>query len=150
MSLQAQIDTDIKDAMRSKQTDRLGLLRMLKSALKYAAIEDGGAGAELGDEAVQSIIRKEIKKRRDSIESFTKGGRPELAEKEAAEISVLEEYLPQPLTAEELAEIVRESIAEAGATSRQQTGAVMKLANAKAAGRAEGRALSAEVQKQLS
>ncbi len=150
MSLQSQIDSDIKDAMRAKDAPKLSALRMLKSSLKYAAIEQGGADAVLDDAAATVVIRKEVKKRHDSVEGYEKGGRQELADKEKAEIALLSAYLPAGMSADELSAIVKESIAEAGATSRQQMGAVMKLASAKAAGRADGRALSAEVQKQLS
>jgi uncharacterized protein len=149
MSLQTQIDSDIKDAMRAKEAARLGVLRMLKSAVMNAAIEKGGAGTQLEDAEAMAVIRKEVKKRQDSIESFEKAGRAELAEKEKAEIEVLSGYLPKALSADEVTAMVREAIAEAGATSKQQMGAVMKIANAKAAGRVDGKTLSAEVQKQL-
>ncbi len=150
MTLQEQIDNDIKHAMRAKATDQLGLLRMLKSAVKYAAIDGAGLDAGLSNEEVVLVIRKEIKKRHDSIDSFTKGGRPELAARESAEIEILSRYLPQPLSEAEVAEIVRAAIQESGATSRQQMGAVMKIANAQCAGRVDGKSLSAEVQRQLS
>jgi len=149
MTLQAQIDSDLKDAMRARDSVRLNTLRMLKSALKNVAIEKGGAEAVLDDVEASAVIRKQIKQRQDSIEGFEKGGRAELAANEKAEISILSAYLPQGLTAEGLTALVRDAIAEAGATSKQQMGAVMKVASAKAAGRADGRALSAEVQKQL-
>jgi hypothetical protein len=150
MTLQAQVDNDIKEAMRAKEATKLGVLRMLKSALMNAAIEKGGAGTVLDDAEGMAVIRKEVKKRQDSIESFEKAGRAELAEKEKAEIEVLSTYLPKALSAEEVAALVSEAIAEAGATSRQQMGAVMKIANEKAAGRVDGKTLSTEVQKQLS
>jgi uncharacterized protein YqeY len=149
MTLQAQVDNDIKDAMRAKDMPRLNTLRMLKAALKNAAIEKGGADAVLDDSEASAIIRKQIKQRQDSIEGFEKGGRPELAAGEKAEIEVLSAYLPQGLSAEEVAAMVKEAIAEAGATTKQQMGAVMKIVSAKAAGRADGRTLSTEVQKQL-
>lgn len=149
MTLQAQVDNDIKDAMRARETTKLNALRMLKSALKNSAIEKGGAEAVLDDVEASAIIRKQIKQRQDSIEGFEKGGRPELAANEKAEIEILSAYLPKGLSAEELAALVQEAVAEAGATTKQQMGAVMKIATAKAAGRADGRALSAEVQKQL-
>jgi uncharacterized protein YqeY len=149
MSLQSQVDNDIKDAMRAKDAAKLGVLRMLKSALMNAAIEKGGAGTILDDAEASAVIRKEVKKRQDSIESFEKAGRVELAEKEKAEIEALSAYLPKALSSDEVAAMVREAIAEAGATTRQQMGAVMKIANAKAAGRIDGKTLSAEVQKQL-
>ena len=150
MDFQARIDNDLKEAMKAKQADRLNVIRMLKSALKLASIEQGGADARLDEPAALAIVRKELKKRQDSIEQFTKGNRPELAEKERAEAVMLEAYLPQGLSADELAALVRESIAEAGATSKAQMGAVMKIAVAKAAGRADGRALSAAVNAALS
>jgi uncharacterized protein YqeY len=149
MSLQTQVDADIKDAMRAKEAAKLGVLRMLKSALMNAAIEKAGAGTQLDDAEASAVIRKEVKKRQDSIESFEKAGRTELADKEKAEIETLSAYLPKALSSDEVATLVRESIAEAGATTKQQMGAAMKIANAKAAGRIDGKTLSAEVQKQL-
>lgn len=149
MTLQAQVDNDIKDAMRAKETVRLNTLRMLKSAMKNSAIEKGGAEAVLDDTEAAAIIRKQIKQRQDSIEGFEKGGRPELAENEKAEIVVLSAYLPQALSAAEVEAIVKDAVAEVGATTRQQMGAVMKIAGAKAAGRVDGKTLSAEVQKHL-
>lgn len=149
MTFQARIDNDIKDAMRARETVKLGVLRMLKSALMNAAIEKAGAGAQLDDAEAAAVIRKEVKKRQDSVESFEKAGRAELAAKEKEEIAILGGYLPQALAADEVAALVREAIAEAGATSRKEMGAVMKIASAKAAGRVDGRTLSAEVQKLL-
>ena len=120
---------------------------MLKSALKYASIEKSDAG--LDDAAAVQVIRKQVKQRQDSIESFEKGGRPELAAKEKEELEMLNAYLPKGMNAEELAAMVRETIAEVGATSKAQMGAVMKAVQAKVAGRADGKTLSAEVQRQL-
>jgi uncharacterized protein len=145
MSFQARIDADLKEAMKAQQAERLGVLRMLKAALKNAAIEKGGIHFELSDADATAVVRKELKKRQDSIESFTKGGRPELAAKETSEAAILASYLPQALSAEELAALVAACIAEAGATSKAQMGAVMKLAVEKSAGRADGKALSAVV-----
>ena len=149
MSLQQQIDNDLKEAMKAREAERLGVLRMLKAALKNAAIEKGGATAVLDDAEASAVIRKQVKQRQDSIEGFTKGGRPELAAKEQAEMEVLNAYLPKAMSPEDLAALVAEAIAEAGATSKAQMGAVMKIASAKAAGRADGKALSMEVQRQL-
>jgi hypothetical protein len=150
MSLSERVDTELKEAMRAKDATRLGVLRMLKSALKYGAIEKAGAEGELNDADAVQVIRKQVKQRQDSIESFEKGGRPELAEKEKAELAILNSYLPQQLPPDELAKIVRETITEVGATSKAQMGAVMKALQTKIAGRADGKTLSAEVQKQLS
>jgi uncharacterized protein len=147
MTLQERIDADLKDAMRAKDAGKLAVLRMLKSALKYASIEKADAG--LDDAAAAQVIRKQVKQRQDSIESFEKGGRPELAAKEKEELEMLNAYLPKGLSADELAAVVRETITEVGATSKAQMGAVMKALQAKVAGRADGKALSQEVSKQL-
>ena len=136
--------------MREKNATRLGVLRMLKAAIMNAAIEKAGAQGKLNDADATQVIRKQVKQRQDSIESFEKGGRAELAAKEKEELSILQSYLPQAMSADELSKIVRETIAEAGATSKAQMGAVMKALQPKVAGRADGKTLSAEVQKQLS
>jgi uncharacterized protein len=150
MTLQSQVDNDIKDAMRARDTVRLNALRMLKTAMKNAAIEKGGAEAVLDDVEAAVVIRKQIKQRQDSVEGFAKGGRPDLAAGESAEIAVLSAYLPKDLSPDEVTALAKEAIAEAGATSKQHLGAVMKIAIARAAGRADGKTLSVAVQKLLS
>jgi uncharacterized protein YqeY len=122
---------------------------MVKSALTNAAIEKRGVTGGLADSEAVGVIRKQVKQRRDSIESFEKGGRPELAAKERKEIEFLTEYLPQPLEEDEINQLVKDAIAEAGATSKAQMGAVMKIATEKAEGRVEGKKLSQAVQKAL-
>lgn len=150
MTLPERVDSDLKEAMRAKNATKLSVLRMLKSALKYAAIAKSGGEAELSDAEAVQVIRKQAKQRQDSIESFEKGGRAELADKEKEELAILNAYLPQAMSPDELAKIVRETIAELGVTSKAQMGEVMKALQAKAGGRADGKTLSAEVQKQLS
>jgi uncharacterized protein len=150
MTLSQRIDSDLKEAMRAKDATRLSVLRMLKSALKYGAIAKSDAEAELSDAETAQVIRKQVRQRQDSIESFEKGGRTELAEKEREELSILNAYLPQAMNADEVAKVVRETIAEIGATSKAQMGAVMKALQAKVAGRVDGKTLSAEVSRQLS
>ncbi len=150
MTLQERVDSDLKEAMRAKDTRKLGVLRMLKSALKYAVIAKSGAEAELSDAEAAQVVRRQVKQRQDSIESFEKGGRAELAAKEKEELSILNAYLPQAMSSDELAKIVRETIAETGATSKAQMGGVMKALQAKVAGRADGKTLSQEVLRQLS
>ena len=135
--------------MRAKDTTKLGVLRMLKSALKYAAIAKSGTEAELNDAEAAQVIRKQAKQRQDSIESFEKGGRAELAEKEQKELSILNDYLPQAMSPDEVEQTVRDAIAEVGATSKAQMGAVMKAVQAKVAGRVDGKTLSQEVSRQL-
>ena len=149
MTLQERVDSDLKEAMRAKDATKLGVLRMLKSALKYAAIAKSGAEAELSDAEAVQVIRKQAKQRQDSIESFEKGGRAELADKEKQELAILNTYLPQGMSPDELAKVVRETIAELGATSKAQMGAVMKALQAKVGGRADGKTLSSEVARQL-
>ena len=150
MTLQFQVDDDIKAAMRARGTLRLNALRMLKTAMKNAAIEKGGAEAVLDNAEAATVIRKQIKQREDAIEGFERGGRHELAAGERAEITVLSAYLPRSLSPDEVMALVQDAIVEAGATSKRQMGAVMKIATAKAAGRADGKTLSATVQKLLS
>jgi uncharacterized protein YqeY len=150
MSIQERIDSDLKDAMRAKDTTKLGVLRMIKSALKYAAIAKSDAEAELNEAEAAQVIRKQAKQRQDSIESFEKGGRAELAKKEKEELSILNAYLPQAMGADEVARVVRETISEVGATSKSQMGAVMKALQAKVAGRVDGKTLSQEVSRHLS
>src|SRR5438093_3288790 len=125
MSTIERVDSDLKEAMRAKDTTKLGVLRMLKSALKYAAIAKSDADAQLSDAEAAQVIRKQVKQRQDSIESFEKGGRAELAAKEKEELSILQSYLPQAMSPDELTKLVHETIAEVGATSRAQMGVVM-------------------------
>jgi len=150
MALIERVDTDLKDAMRAKNASTVGVLRMLKSALKYAAIEKSRAEGELTDTEAVQVIRKQAKQRQDSIDSFEKGGRAELVAKEKEELSILQAYLPQAMGADELAKVVRDTIAEVGATSKAEMGTVMKALQEKVAARADGKTLSQEVQKQLS
>jgi uncharacterized protein len=149
MTTQEKIDADLKAAMRSRDADRLSVLRLVKSALTNAAIEKHGSAGGLGDADATAVIRKQVKQRHDSIESFEKGGRPELAAKERKEIEYLSEYLPKPLSDDEILLLVKEAIAEAGATSKAQMGAVMRIATERAAGRVDGKTLSQVVQKVL-
>ena len=140
--LSQQITEDMKTAMREKNTLALNTIRMLRSAVKNAAIEKGGADAELSDPEIVAVIRKEVKKRQDSIEQYTTAGRGELVAQEEAEMAVLNGYLPEPLSEEKIAEIIDAAIAEVGATSRKEMGQVMKLVQEKTAGRADGKTLS--------
>jgi uncharacterized protein YqeY len=140
VSLQQRINDALKEAMLAKQAERLGTLRLLKSALGYAQIEKKSEG--LPDAEVAAILQRELKKRRDAAAQFEQGGRPELAAKENAEAAVIEEFLPQPLPPAEAEALVRAVIAEVGATSKKDLGAVIRAAQARAAGRADGKTLS--------
>src|SRR5262245_22229552 len=148
MTLLDRLAQELKAAMIAKDAERLSTLRLLKSAVGYAQIERGTE--QLSDAEVVGLIQKEVKKRRDAVEQYEKGGRPELASKEKHEIDVLESFLPQPLSPDELEQLVRAVIQETGATSKQQMGQVIKAVQAKAAGRAAGKSISEWVGKLLS
>jgi len=147
MSLMQKISGDMTAAMRNKDQARLAPLRMAKAALMNREVEKGRA---LDDAESQQVIVSLIKQRRDSAEQFTKGGRPELAARETAEIATLEAYLPPPLDPAEIDKAVDEAVAETGATSAKDLGRVMKGVMAKLAGRgADGRAINEAVRKKL-
>lgn len=147
-TLKERIDADLKDAMRSKNELTLSVLRMLKSAIKYKEVEPGASA--LDDAAITTVIGSLIKQRRDSVEQFKAGGRADMAEKEEKEISVLQSYLPQQLSKEELAAAVAAAIQESNAKSAKDMGAVMKAVMPKVQGKAEGKLISEEVKAQLS
>jgi len=139
MAILTQLTDDMKQAMRDKDKVALTAIRALKTAITN---QEKDAGGELNDTDVIGIIRKQVKQRQDSIAQYNDAGRPELAETEQLEINVLEKYLPQALSEDEIKEIVAQSVAEAEASSMADMGKVMKLAQAKAQGRAEGKVLS--------
>lgn len=141
------LTSEIKAAMLAKDGDRLGALRMLKSAIGYAQIEQ--KSENLSDAQFIAVVQKEVKKRRDSVEQFEKGGRQDLADKEKKEISVLETFLPQPLAPEELEAMVKAVIQENGAKTKKDMGPVVKAVQARAAGRADGKTISGLVGKLL-
>ena len=147
-TLKERIDAELKDAMRSKNELTTSVLRMLKSSIKYKEVEPGATGP-LDEAAIQQVIGTLIKQRRDSVEQFKNGGRPELAEKEESEIAVLQNYLPKQLTPDELGAEVQAAIASVGAKGPKDMGAVMKAVQPKVAGRAEGRAVSEAVKTAL-
>ena len=148
MSLKERITGDMTAAMKARDAARTSTLRMVKAALTNREIEKGG---ELSDEEVTKALQSLVKQRRDSVEQYEKAGRAELADKERAEIAVIEEYLPRAATREEIERAVEEAITEAGATSMKEMGAVMKAAQARLAGRsADGRTVSEVVKARLS
>ena len=146
MNSQERLGQEIKNAMLAKDADRLSPLRMLKSAIGYTQIEKKET---LSESDFVNVVQKEVKKRRDSIEQFEKGGRPELAEKEKREIGVLEQFLPTALSPEELEQLVKATIQEVGAQTKKDMGLVIKAVQAKAAGRADGKTISTLVGKLL-
>jgi len=147
-ALKDQIRADLKEAMKAKEKERTGTIRMLLAAIQTAETE--GSKHEVDDAEIQKIIAREIKKRRESADIYKTNGRDDLAEAELAEASILEVYQPKQLDDDELAKLIDEAIAETGAESMAQMGQVMKAATAKAEGRADGRRLSEAVKARLS
>ena len=148
MSLSKQIVTDLTAAMKSQDAARTSTLRMVKAAMMNRQIEKG---AELDDDDMQKLLRSLVKQRRDSIEQYEKAGRQELVDKEAAEIVVIETYLPQAASKEEIEQAVTAAIAETGASSMKDMGKVMKAVQAAlAAKNADGRLVSEVVKSKLS
>ncbi len=147
MSLNDKIINDLTDAMRAKDANRLSVLRMVKANLMNRKIEKGG---ELTDEEITKALQSLVKQRRDSIEQYTNAGRRELADKEQTELAVIEEYLPQSASKEEIEQAVTDAIAETGASSIKEMGAVMKAAQAHLAGKsADGKLVSETVKARL-
>src|SRR5262252_964500 len=147
MSLKEKIVSDMTAAMKAKDAERTSTLRMVKAAIMHR--EKEGAG-ELTDEDVMKLLRSQVKQRRDSVEQYQKAGRQDLVDKETAEIEVIEGYLPQAASAEEIEQAVAAAIAETGAASLKEMGAVMKTVMPKLAGRnADGRLVSETVKKRL-
>ena len=147
MSLKDQIIADVTVAMKAKDAARTSTLRMLKAAIVNRQIEKGG---ELDDEELMKLLRSQIKQRRDSVEQYEKGGRQDLVDKERAEIAVIEGYLPRAASQDEIDEAVAAAIAETGAASIKEMGAVMKAVMPRLAGKnADGRAVSETVKKKL-
>src|SRR5512136_1449055 len=132
MGLREQIDSDIKDAMKSGAKDKVSALRMLSAALKNKQIDKR---APLTDSEIVDTVRSLIKQRRDSIEQFARGGRQDLVDKETAEIKVIEEYLPAAVTDDEIATVVAEVVKATGASSAKDLGRVMKECMARFAGK---------------
>jgi uncharacterized protein YqeY len=148
MSLKETIIADLTAAMKAQEAEKVSTLRMVKANLMNRQIEKGG---ELTDDEVQKALQSLVKQRRDSIEQYAKAGRNELAAKEAAEIAVIEAYLPQAATPEEIEQAVAEAVVESGATSMKEMGAVMKAAMAKLQGKsADGKLVSESVKAKLS
>ena len=149
MTFQEQIRIDLKDAMRSGDSLRRDVLRMLESAIKNVAIEKRLEREAVDDSIVQEVIRRSVKQRRDSVEQYTQGGRADLAEKELQEIAILQGYMPQALGEEELRALVTQAVEESGATSVADFGKAMGKAMQAVNGRAEGDEVKKIVQELL-
>ncbi len=146
MSLKAQITEDMKSALKAGDKDRLKVVRLIMAAIKQVEVDKR---IELDDAAVLSVLDKMVKQRRDSVEQFQKGGREDLANIELAEIDVLDNYLPEPLSDAELDTMIDQAISSTGAQSIRDMGKVMGLIKSKAAGRADMGAVGAKVKARL-
>ena len=146
MALLEKLDQDVKQAMLAKDADALSVLRFLKSAIKYAAIEKT---ASLTDAEVVQVIQKQTKQRHESIQQFTQGGRKDLAAKEEKELVILERYLPKQLSDEDLKKIVEKEARALGASTKKDFGRLMKHLSEQLAGSVDNRRLSAELGKIL-
>lgn len=148
MGLRERLDADMKTALREKDSLRLSTIRMIKSAVQYRETEAGAKG-QLDDTGILQVLGSEIKKRRDALAEYEKANRTELAEKERKEIEVLQAYLPEQLSDEELVQAVEDAIAEAGAQGPRDMGKVMKVLTPRIQGRADTRAAADLVKQKL-
>lgn len=148
MSLHEQLNEDMKQAMKSKEKERLSVIRMLKAALQNEAIKHGKK--ELSEDEELTVLSRELKQRKDSLQEFEKAGRNDLVEKIQTEIQFVQQYLPDPLTEEEIEEIVREAISSTGASSKADMGKVMSVVMPQVKGKADGALVNKLVQKLLS
>ena len=152
MSIRKQLETDMKEAMRARDRKRLDCIRMLKSKVQEQEVTARGKHGkqhELTEDDLLAVVSTYAKQRRDSIASYREGGRDDLADAEQAELDIVASYLPRQLTAEELRGIVEAAIAESGATSMKEIGAVMKLVMPKTKGMADGKQVNAVVRELL-
>ena len=148
MPLDEQIEADLKTAMKARDTERVGALRMALAAIKNLRVESGRSGAVSDEETIQ-LLTREAKKRSEAAEAFEQAGRTELAEKERRELAILQPYLPAQLADDELQAVVDEAIAEVGASSPGDLGAVMSAVMPKLKGRADGKRVNALVRGRL-
>jgi uncharacterized protein YqeY len=146
-NLKVELQTALKQAMKAKDSNRRNAIRLLQSAIKQVEVDER---AELGDEAIMGILRKEAKKRRETISELEAAGRSDEAAAERFELAVTEEFLPRQLTREELKPIIEGTIAEVGATSMKEMGQVMRAIMPKVQGLADGKAVNALVRELLS
>ena len=147
MSLKTRILDDVKNAMRARETERLGVLRLISAAIKQIEVDER---IELDDARVETVLNKMVKQRRESLEQFEKADREDLASKERYELGLIQEYLPEPLGEEELAGLIQSVIESVGASSPRDMGTVMSALREKVQGRADMKAVSQAVKTQLS
>ena len=143
------LQEELKQSMLARNELKTSVLRMLLSAINYQEIQKGGAGYEANEVDVMSVVQKEAKQRRDSIEEFTKAGRQELADKEQKELEILQKYLPEQLSEEEIKKLVDEAISQTGASNISDMGKVMGALMPKIKGKADGSLVSKIVKESL-
>ena len=146
MSLKENIQADVKSAMKAREKERLAVLRLITASLKQKEVDER---VELDDTAVLAVLDKMVKQRRDSVDQYEKAGREDLAAQERYEIDVISAYLPRPLDEDEVASLIDEAIAEAGASTVRDMGAVMGLLKPQVQGRADMKAVSTAVRARL-
>ena len=147
MSLLERLNSDIKQAMKNKEKDKLVVIRMIKAAIQNETIK---LGRDLSEEDELSVLSREVKQRKDSLHEFEKAGREDLVDKVRAELKHVEIYMPEQLSEEELAEIVQQTVSEVGATSKKEMGKVMAALMPKVKGKADGSLVNKLVQQHLS
>ncbi len=148
--LKQQVQEDLKQSMLARDEQKTSVIRMFKSAIGYYEINKGGAGYEATDEDVMTVLNQQVKQRRDSIEQFTAAGRTELAEKEKKELEILQKYLPEQMTEDEVRKLVEEAVTQTGASTMQDMGKVMGALMPKVKGKADGTLVSTMVKEALS
>ncbi|WML40607.1 GatB/YqeY domain-containing protein [Neobacillus sp. OS1-2] len=148
MSLLERLNNDMKQAMKNKEKDKLSVIRMVKASLQNEAIKLGTK--ELSEDVELTVLSREVKQRKDSLHEFDKAGRQDLVDKLHTELSIVELYLPKQLSEDELSDIVKETIAEVGATSKAEMGKVMAAIMPKVKGKADGSLVNKFVQQHLS
>jgi len=144
--IKEKIDSDLKEAMKSSDSLRVSTLRLIKSAIKNKEIEKGKA---LTDDEIIQLLNSLVKQRVESVQMYRKGNREDLAEKEEAEIEILKSYMPEPLSDQEIKDIIQQAITETGATSMKDMGKVMKFVMGKVKGRADGKKVNEMVKQML-
>ena len=147
MSLLERLNSDMKQAMKNKEKDKLGVIRMIKAAIQNESIK---VGHDLSQEEELTVLSREVKQRKDSLHEFEKAGREDLVEKIRTELKYVELYMPQQLSEEEVSEIVKQAIAEVGASSKAEMGKVMSVIMPKVKGKADGSLINKLVQQHLS
>lgn len=147
--LKQQLQDDLKKAMIARDEVKTSVLRMLKSSLQYFEIQKGGAGYEATDQEVQDVIGKEVKKRKESIDMYQQNNRSELAEKEQKELEVLQQYLPQQLSEDEVKKLVKNAVSQTGASGMADIGKVMGVLMQQVKGKADGSIVSKLVKEAL-